>query len=147
MLGSCLFLFYINDLPDNLRSNVRIFADDTIASSTNDSLTLQEDLRRLEMWEAKWFMEFHPEKCQVLTISRKHKAVWYEYNLHGIVLEHVTLAKYLGVTIQYDMKWNTNINKITSSPNRSLGFLRKNLQINSHDLKTVAYNALVKPLT
>ncbi len=91
-------------------------------------------------------MEFHPGKFQVLTISRKHKSVWYDYNLHGIMLEHVTLAKYLGVTIQYDMKWNTNINKITSSPNRSLGFLRKNLQINSHDLKTVAYNALVKPL-
>ncbi len=40
-------------------------------------------------------------KCQVLTISKKYKPVWYDYNLHRIVLEHVTLAKYMGVTIQH----------------------------------------------
>ncbi len=88
-------------------------------------------------------MEFHLGKCQVLTISRTHKPVQYDYNLHGIVLEHVTLAMHLGLTIQHDMKWN---NKITSSANRSLGFLRRNLQVNSHYLKTMAYNALVRLL-
>ncbi len=85
-------------------------------------------------------------KCQVLTISRKLKPMRYDYILHGFVLEHVTMAKYLGMTIQHDMKWNTHINKITTSANRSLGFLRRNLQVNSHELKTIAYNALVRPL-
>ncbi len=70
----------------------------------------------------------------------------YDYILHWCVLEHVTMAKYLGVTIQHDMKWNTHINKITTSSYRSLAFLRRNLQVNSHELKTVAYNALVRPL-
>ncbi len=98
VLGPCLFLFYINDLPGNLGSNVRLFADDTIVyiavSSNSDCLTLQEDLIRLEEWETKWCMEFHSWKCQVLTISRKRKPMQYDYILHWCVLEHVTIAKY-----------------------------------------------------
>ena len=32
VLGPCLFLFYINDLLDGLKSRVRLFADNTIKS-------------------------------------------------------------------------------------------------------------------
>ncbi len=81
---------------------------------------------------------------EILVLLYPESANLYSYNLHRIVLEHVTLAKYVSVTFQNDMKCNTQINNITSSANGSLGFLRRNLQVNSHDLKTVAYNALVR---
>ncbi len=56
------------------------------------------------------------------------------------------MAKYLGVTCQHDLRWNTHVNNITRSANRSLGFIKRNIQVNSTQLKTVAYNALVRPL-
>jgi len=31
VLGPCLFLFYINDIPEGLNAVVRLFVDDTIA--------------------------------------------------------------------------------------------------------------------
>ena len=44
ILGSLLFLIYIYDLPDNLTSTVKFFADDTSLFSTviNSDILLQE---------------------------------------------------------------------------------------------------------
>ena len=61
VLGLVLFLIFINDLPDNIRSSVRLFADDCLlygnTHSLQNCLTLQEDLTSLGQWEADWQME------------------------------------------------------------------------------------------
>ena len=63
VLGPSLFLFYINDMLCGLKSTVRLFADDTIAvTSEADAVYLQSDLNKLGIWEKKWKMEFHPDK-------------------------------------------------------------------------------------
>ena len=51
VLGPCLFLLYINDMPDMIGSNIRLFADDTIMYLTitnqSDCNALQADLTSL----------------------------------------------------------------------------------------------------
>ena len=55
VLGPCLFLHYINDLPEGIGSTVRLFADDTVMyltiASQTDSHKLQTDLSNLAKWE------------------------------------------------------------------------------------------------
>ena len=55
VLGPALFLIFINDLPDNIRSSVRLFVDDCVLyrniHSLQDCLILKEDLTSLGQWE------------------------------------------------------------------------------------------------
>ena len=68
VIGPLLFLIYINDSPEEINAAVRLFADDTIMYMTmtneDDAAALQQDLDRLAIWEQKWAMKFHPQKCR-----------------------------------------------------------------------------------
>ena len=67
VLGPILFLFYINDLHEQV-SQCHLFADDSIfyreIKKPEDSKTLQDYLNALEAWE----MEYHPDKYVILRI-------------------------------------------------------------------------------
>ena len=79
VLGLILFLIYINDLPEEVCSQVRLIADDTALyltlESEDDSSTLQNDLNILSAWETRWDMGFKPMKCQVVHVTGSKKPV------------------------------------------------------------------------
>ena len=135
VLRPCLFLAYINDLPDRVSSNTRLFADDTavdrVIITETDQGDLQKDIDALAKWEDEWDMSFHPDKCTVLTVSRNKNPKKAEYKLHGQTLKEVQEAKYLGVTLQNNGEWTSQINQVTAKANQTLGFLRRNLKISS----------------
>ena len=114
-------------------------------SSDVDTVNLQEYLNKLAAWETSWLMKFHPDKCNVLTISKKRNPIQSAYTLHGHPLEHVTSAKYLGCTITSDLKWGKRIEHICSKANGTLGFLKRNLNIANKGIKENAYKSLVRP--
>ena len=66
-MGPVLFLIFINDLPDNIRSSVRQFADDCVLyrniKSPLDCHILQDDLNSLAKWETDWQMKFNVNNC------------------------------------------------------------------------------------
>ena len=67
------------------------------------------------------------------------------YFMHNRELESVDTAKYLGVNVSKDLGWNTHINKIAASANRTLLFVKLNVQTKNKDIGTLAYNSLVRP--
>ena len=126
VLGPILFLLYINDLPDKITSQVRLFSDDTAVYLTvtgkGDSHTLQQDLIKLEHWEKTWEMHINPSKCQVLHICKSPNPIKTQYVLHGHVLEAVEHAKYLGLDIGNKLSWNNHIQNVTTKANKTLGY-------------------------
>ena len=67
------------------------------------------------------------------------------YFMHNQKLESVDAAKYLGVSISKDLSWNTHISNITTSANRTLSFVKRNVLTKNKDLKTMAYKSHVRP--
>ena len=76
VLGPILFLAFLNDLPNCVKSKVRLFADDTviylIVKSADDCIQLQKDLQSLEKWEKVWKMEFNIAKCKNYKAIQAH---------------------------------------------------------------------------
>ena len=148
-MGPILFLLYINDLPENVQSQVCLFADDTAVYLTvqdpNDSERLQIDSNVLHEWEKKWDMEFNPSKCQVLHITRSRNPIRYNYTMHGQTLESVENARYLGVDISSDFGFSYHINRITSNAQKNLGFLKRNIKTTHSGIPEAAYKTIVWP--
>ena len=76
IIGPILFLIFINDLPDNILSQLAIYADDTTIYSclgkTNDhfdkvelAADLEVDLRTFTEWVEKWLVSFNASKTKV----------------------------------------------------------------------------------
>ena len=91
-------------------------------------------------------MKFHPSKCTKLTVTNKRSPIKTDYNLHEHILASVQSAKYLGLTVTEDLKWDTHIQNICVKANQTIGFLRRNLNIGAVSIKQQAYLSLVRPI-
>ena len=148
VIGPILFLVYINDLPETVKSHVQLFADDTVIYNTSDNRQqLQEDLVALERWETDWSMEFNPLKCEHVRFTRKRtKGVDNTYRLHDIAIPKVSGAKYLGVKLENSLRWNINTNYIVSKASSRLGYVRRTIPASLPQLRSRAYKQLLRPV-
>ena len=75
VLGPILFVIFINDLPDQVNSEIFLFADDTMIfrniKGPDDQKILQDDINTMLQWADKWQLEFHPDKCVSMAINNK----------------------------------------------------------------------------
>ena len=140
---------FINDLPNQVSSEIRLFADNCLLYRTirsqDDITSLKTDLANLQTWEKKWLMSFNPDKCEVIRITNKRKHIREaQYSIHGSILCTLDKAKYLGVTIQSNLNWKPHVNNICKKANSTLGFLRRNLRKCSNNIKEQAYRTYVR---
>ena len=111
ILGSLLFLVYINDLPNELESIAKLFADDNslftivnIVKDKNESdNTLNNDLLLISKWAYNWKMLFNPDPskpAQGVLFSRKKKTqIHPTITFNNIRVERAFHHKHLGISI------------------------------------------------
>lgn len=140
ILGPLLFVLFINDLPLELDSDTKIalYADDTkiwrVIRSPYDIVCLQNDINSLNNWASNNLMNFHPDKCKVITIHNS-RVIYHgddenpinsPYLLGEIPLKSVSVEKDLGVDITPKLNWKHQIDRLCSKASQKLGMLRRN---------------------
>ena len=90
-------------------------------------------------------MNFHPDKCNIMSVSNKKNPIEHNYKMENHILKRVDSVSYLGVQINRDMKWNGHVQSVAAKANRTLGFLRRNLGQCPQKVKEQAYISLVRP--
>jgi hypothetical protein len=137
---------YIYDLPDAVKSSIRLLAETTVyfteppCQQRTINCCKKTIKALIEAWTNDWgmIMRF---KCYILSIQNKSQ---HFYSLNGHILQQVQNNLYLGLQISEDLKWTTHIANVAKKANSTLGFLRRNLKYCPQECKKTAYISLVR---
>ena len=91
-------------------------------------------------------MIFHPQKCQLLRITRNKSPVKASYVIHGHTLAETDTAKYLGVSLHRHSSWSPHVNATAKKANGTRAFLQRNLRKATTAVKTRTYESLIRPI-
>ena len=123
-------MIFINDLDEDINSNIQKFTDDTkifkeVRCST-DCSQLQADLDKLVLWAQKWQMVFNVDKCKVM-----HVGNWEDsrtYYMDERELSVVSYEKDLGVWISADMKCSKQSMYACNKAMKVLGMIKRTIR-------------------
>ena len=134
ILGPLLFLIYINDISDGLESDVKLFADDTSLFSTVidpnvSALSLNNDLRKINLWAYQWKMSFNPsitKQAHEVIFSKKRNDVYHpSLVFNNIDVKRVSSQKHLGLILDEKLSFKDHLDMVISKTSKSINVLRK----------------------
>ena len=148
VLGPILIVLYINDLPENVHSKVKMFADDTKVyrpiNTVSDQASLQQDLNSLQCWSEKWLnLRFNASKCKRMHMGNNNQGT--EYNLGGEVIPHGKEEKDLGVIITEDGKYSRQCAAAANKGMCKLRVLKRTFKHFDKRCFTMLYKTYIRP--
>ena len=118
ILGPLMFLIYISNLPDDILSTCKIFADDAyLFSYVSYKSTLQsklnKDLQTMKNWASQWQLKFNPDpnkKAKEVYFSKKASNVsWHPVTFNNTNVVTCFSQKHLGFLLDQQLNFNDHI--------------------------------------
>ncbi|MEW8513156.1 MAG: hypothetical protein AB2608_20155, partial [Candidatus Thiodiazotropha sp.] len=106
-----MFLLFINDIVEDIGSNIQLFADDTslymvVDNPETTAELLNSDIDKILKWAKRWLVTFNPIKTETLLISRKLNRPFHpSLFMDNQQITEVEVHKHLGVFFSYDCTW------------------------------------------
>ena len=132
ILGPILFLVYINDLIDEVNSEIRIFADNTFIFrivDQNSTENLNRDLEKITDWASKWKMVFNPsitKQAVEVSFSNKRTPSTFEIlDFNGIPVMQASDTKHLGMILDSKLDFKKHLAEKIGKANQGLGVMKQ----------------------
>ena len=144
----------INDLPENICSNINIFADDVCIWESG--LRLKEIIEKLQVsldgistWCRSWGFNISSEKSAVVVFTRRRKIPSLNLRLNDITIEVRKEFKYLGLIFDSRLSFNSHSKQVAKKCQNRLNFMRilsgTSWGANARSLLTI-YRVLIRPV-
>lgn len=134
ILGPFLFLVYINDIPECLKSvndEIILFADDTsllFSDKNKDALAqrIKETIDRLSIWFHVNNLSLNVNKSKAICFSLR-PSVSHEMDVYfgSDKLENVSSTKFLGLEIDQKLQWSDHLNDLSKKLCSAIFAIRK----------------------
>ena len=76
VLGPLLFVLYINDLPDSVECECKLYADDSklisVVRNGIEGLGMQSNIDSVTNWTKDWLMRLNASKCKVMHLGNSN---------------------------------------------------------------------------
>ena len=149
VLGPLLFLVYINDIVNDIESDIKLFADDTSMSlALNDPYKRQDilnsDLNKINDWANSWKVRFNEGKTELLNFARNNHPI-HDLTFGSATLHNTQSHKHLGIIFQTNCKWDEQIKSIISKVNLLLSCLKTYKYKLSRKALETMYKSFVLP--
>ena len=142
VLGPLLFLLFVNDLPEGIKSIFKLFADD-VKMIVNPFNNLIDDLQFLKLWEAHWCLKFNIDKCMVMQIGSCNPKNQYLFG--GVPLRCVDSEKDLGVTFNTSFNFKDHVRNSIAKANRTIAWVTRSIISRESSVMLGLYKSLIKP--
>ena len=153
VLGPLLFILYVNDLPSQVSSFCKLFADDAKLykdlQNLEDFEVIQNDIDKLCQWTIKWLMFFNVNKCKILHIGKDNPQFEYQMEDKDGNVKNLTVVnceKDLGVYVQDNLKFDQHISITVNRANRLVGLIKRAFSYLDEETLLVLYKTLIRPI-
>jgi hypothetical protein len=154
ILGPLLFLIYINDIIDNINSNIYLFADDTSLMRNIDQLDIQgsfdsinDDLQKLHEWSLQWRVDFNAKKsCHLILTKQTNPPDYPTIYMGNTEIRRVNAHKHLGIIFSSDMTWSDHVNSIRDKAMRRTSSLKRISYMVPRKTLIHLYKSIIRPV-
>ena len=154
VLGPLLFLVYINDLTDNISSQMRLFADDSSLFTKVEGVEqtqekLDNDLKTVTSWAHQWKMVFNPDiskqAIEVIFSCKKNKPAHPDLVLNGVPVARYEHTKHLGVYLDSSLNFSKHIKEVITKALKGISLVKYLSKYVSRNVLDLSYKLYVRP--